>query len=169
MRAFSLSLSHLTHLVSQCQKSSGPGKEVTPEVDAQPIAHDRNTVLIDKPRQLPDLLFREKLRLVDEDARETLRLQVRRQPGEEVVLVLESVRGHAQADPRAYFTLAGARIQSRRQQDAGHTSLDVVMCRLQQHRALACVHCAIVEVKLAHCFSIAFLNSAEVQWCGLVE
>jgi hypothetical protein len=49
-------------------KRARAGEQVALEVGAQAVAHHRDAKPVGNARQLPDLLFLQELRLVDEDA-----------------------------------------------------------------------------------------------------
>ena len=53
---------------ARARRAAEPGNKLAPEIDAQAVAHHRQAKIVDRAGQLPDLIARQELRLVDEDA-----------------------------------------------------------------------------------------------------
>jgi hypothetical protein len=68
----------------------------------------------------------------------------------DVRLGLKGLCVHAQADPRGDLGVARTLIQLGREQVHEHPPFEVVVGRLEEHRALARVHRRVVKVEFAH-------------------
>mmetsp|Transcript_5758 Transcript_5758/g.18186 ORF Transcript_5758/g.18186 Transcript_5758/m.18186 type:complete len:202 (-) Transcript_5758:36-641(-) len=99
-------------------------------------------------RALPDLVLREELRLVDEDARDGGRAAL--QQLAEVRGRVERLRVLPEADARRDAARARAVVERRRQQQHLHAALLVVVRGLQERGRLARVHRRVVEIELPH-------------------
>ena len=98
------------------------------------------------------LLLCEELRLVDEERLDRRPVHRVANVGVEISLGVEGGGLLAEADPARNLTvpLSVRVMQLGRHQQHRHAALAVVVSRLQEERALAGVHGAVVEVELAH-------------------
>ena len=141
---------HLTHFVCQREQSGRSGKQLATEINAQPIAHYGNPQIVHRAGQLPDLIFGEELRFVDENTGKfTLSF-----PGlDERIHIgrpVKRIRIFTDPDPGRDPALAGAVVKAGSQKIGLHPPFPVVVRRLQKHRRFARVHGRVLEIELCH-------------------
>ena len=131
---------------SACEpENSLPWKSVL-----QPVAHHRNAEPVGDAGELPDLLFIEELRLVDEHAVDLGVLVVLGDACKEIVAVAEHLGLGLEPDARGDVALAGLAVVAGDEQHRRHAALAVIVGRLQKHRRLAGIHGRVVEIELGH-------------------
>ena len=100
--------------------------------------------------ELPDLLFIEELRLVDEDAVDLGVFVVLGDARKEVVALAEHLGLGLKPDARGDVALAGLAVVAGHEQHRRHAALAIIVGRLQKHGRLAGIHGRVVEVELGH-------------------
>ena len=142
---------HLPQFVGERQQRAAAGKQVALEIRPQAVAHDRNVEPVGDACELPNLLFLEELRFVDEHAMRRGMAVVLAYALEQVVAGAEHLGIRFQPDARRdvsrRIVLA---IVAGDEQHGRHAALSVIVRGLQQHRRLAGIHRGVVEVKLGH-------------------
>ena len=141
---------HLAQFVRQRQQRSGAGKQLAPEIDPQPIGHDRYVQVVDGARQLPDLFARQPLRFVQQDAGDRTFGQPGLDHGVEIRPARPCVGFSVDANATGDAPLARTVVEIRGQQIGLHSTFDVIVGRLKQERAFACIHCREMKIELGH-------------------
>ena len=124
-----------------------PLKQLAPEVRAQPVAEHGDVAVVYEVDEVVDLVLRQELRLVDDDAGVLLQLLVRH--GAHLVEVDARV---LESDARVDHVVAVARVELGLDEQRPLPALFVVKARHQGVGRLARAHRPVFEIQLCHRF-----------------